>query len=49
MRGITEWVVSMLRKGHTIIEIEEALLAELETIKKAKPLLIAQKESNHAP
>ena len=49
MKGITDWVVSMLRKGHTIIEIEEAILAELETIKKAKPLLIAQKESNHAP
>jgi len=49
MNGITEWVVSMLRKGHTIIEIEAAILAELETIKKAKPLLIAQKESNHAP
>lgn len=49
MNGITEWVVSMLRKGHTIIEIENAILAELETIKKAKPLLIAQKESNHAP
>jgi len=49
MNGITEWVVSMLRKVHTIIEIENAILAELETIKKAKPMLIAQKESNHAP
>jgi len=49
MNGITEWVVRMLRSGHTIIEIENAILAELETIKKAKPMLIAQKESNHAP
>jgi hypothetical protein len=49
MSGLTEWVVRMLRSGHTIIEIENAILAELETIKKAKPMLIAQKESNHAP
>jgi hypothetical protein len=49
MNEITEWVVRMLRSGHTIIEIEEALLTELETVKKVKPLLIAQKEANHAP
>jgi hypothetical protein len=49
MNGLTEWVVRMLRSGHTIIEIEEAILNELETVRKAKPLLIAQKEASHAP
>jgi hypothetical protein len=49
MNGITEWVVRMLRSGHTIIEIEKAILDELETIKKVKPMLIAQKESDYAP
>lgn len=49
MSGLTEWVVRMLRSGHTITEIEEAMLAELETVRKSKPLLLAQKEAIHAP
>jgi hypothetical protein len=49
MINLTEVVTTLLRKGHSITEIEKAFAAELELIQKTKPLLLAQKESDRAP
>ena len=49
MINLTEVVTKLLRQGHSITEIEQAFEAELELIKRTKPLLLAQKEADRAP
>ena len=49
MINLTEVVTKLLRQGHSIAEIEQAFEAELELIKRTKPLLLAQKEADRAP
>lgn len=46
---VTDLVIKFLRQGFTIDQIEQAFVAELETIRKTAPLLKAQKESHLAP
>ena len=46
---VTDLVLKFLRQGFTIEQIEEAFVAELETIRKTAPMLKAQNESHLAP
>lgn len=45
----TEVIVKLLRQGHSIEIIEEALRAELLIVQKVKPFLTAKEESNLSP
>lgn len=46
---VTDLVLKFLRQGFTIEQIEQAFVAELETIRKSAPMLKAQKEAALAP
>jgi hypothetical protein len=46
---VTDLVLKFLRQGFTIEQIEQAFVAELETIRKTAPMLKAQKESSLFP
>ena len=46
---VTDLVLKFLRQGFTIEQIEQAFVAELETIRKTAPMLKAQKEAALAP
>jgi alkyl sulfatase BDS1-like metallo-beta-lactamase superfamily hydrolase len=46
---VTDLVLKFLRQGFTIEQIEQAFVAELETIRKSAPMLKAQKEAVLAP